>query len=267
MTESKKRQNTKNVQRDYVLHDPKFIHLLGTLENYGRHMALERYNRVESQVNEQREKVRAKALSKNLPDPFEERSVTKERPKSAVSRDYVLHEPNFRSLQETYIKYYDRPVTANQTKAEVRRKKRLSAVIRNKKEELLDLRKANIEELREQLEELEEMDVDEMTSQELMEHNQRVASLKARIQRDMKRVRSDFLPKPIPRVKPIKPEPVLEWNNPPQYDIAEPPLRIVMAVNEIYGEHMDAARKAILASTVEHIRTNKREYDAWKRQM
>lgn len=264
-----KRQNTGKIERDYVLHDPHLRYLLETLENYGHQMDEERYDRIESQVSEQKEKVRTKAFNKNQPDPFKKEPGVIVRPRSAVSpkRDYVLHEPRFRDLQENYMKYYKRPTTADQTKADVRRKKRFAAVVKDKKKELLEMRMANIDELKEQLEELEEMDVEDMANQEIIEHRQRISSLKARIQREMKSVRADFLPQPVPCIKPYKPEPVLEWNNPPQYDKTAPHLRQVMEVNKIYGAHMDATRKAILDSTVEHILANDKEYAAWKRQM
>lgn len=257
-------------QRDYVLHDPQLRHLLGTLENYGHQMDDERYERIENLVNDQKEKVRARAILKNHPDPFEEPNFERPRPKTAnvtPKREYVLHEPRFRDLQENFLKYYDRPTTANQTKDEKKRRKRLSTAVKDKKEELLEMRMGNIDELKENLEELEEMDVEDMTGPELFEHKQRIASLKARIERELKNVRIDFLPKPVTRPKPYKPETILVWNNPPQYDKNAPHLRQVMEVNEIYGAHMDATRKAILDSTVAHILANKEEYAAWKRQM
>lgn len=260
MTGSKRQDISKKLQRDYVLHNPGLRHLQGTLENHGHQLDEERYNRLETQVSEQLK--RSKVPNKKT---FE----AQERPKSAVSakRDYVLHEPRFRDLQQNYMSYYNRPTTADETKAEKQRKKRLSATIKNKKKELLEMRKTNIGELKKQLEELEKTDVGDMTSHELIEHKQRITSVKARIEREMEGVRFDFLPQSAPRAIPQKSEPVLDWSNPPQYDRTAPQLRHVMEVNKIYGAHMDAARKAILDRTVEHILTNQKEYASWKRQM
>lgn len=264
MTGSKRQDISGKVQRDYVLHDPPLRYLQGTLENYGHQWDDERYNRIEGQVSEQMKQT--KLLKRNA---LKESKMASERPKSSISakRDYILHAPRFRDLQENYMRYYNRPTTADQTKSDVIRKKRLSAAIKRKKNELIEMRKTDIDELKSKLDELQEMNFNDMTNQELIEHRQQIASIRARIQREEKDVRYDFLPQSIPRTKLYKPDPVLDWNNPPQYDRNAPQLRHVMEVNEIYGAHMDAARKAILDRTMEHILSNQEEYAAWKRQM
>lgn len=249
------------VQRDYVLHDPQLRHLLGTLQNYGHQLEKERQKRLKNRITKQSNKKNDK-----IPKETEEKE-TKKRPKTAITRDYVLHEPRFRDLQDCYLRFLKRPTTTDQTKDEKNRKERLSEAIKEKKEEILEARKEIIEDLEEQLTELEEEEDEEMTNQEKLEHKKRVQNLKNRIDREKKNIKADFLPRKVMRLKPDKLETVLEWNNPPQYDRTAPQSRILMQVNKHHGPYMDATRKAILDNHVQQVLASERAYVEWKRQM
>ncbi|XP_063709107.1 trichohyalin-like [Culicoides brevitarsis] len=239
--------------RDYALHEPALRHLLGTLENYGQHLDKERQARLEALVNKQ--------------NPVKK---VEERPKSAFfarKREYPLHEPRFLDLQLNFLKYFQRPSTAGQTKDEKRRRARLEKAIQRRKNKIIEKRQSVIEDLEEQLEEILEEEVDEMTNLEKMEHEKKIQNLKNRILREKENLGYGILPMKEKKIKPEKLEVVLEWNNPPKYDRAAPQSRHIMQVSKQHGPYFDGKRKAILDRHVEKSRANEQEYAAWKRQI
>lgn len=258
-------------KRDYVLHEPPLRYLLNTWNNFTFNMNDKKYDKFEEIISKKMNEAREKAKAAKKPDPFEEpKPEIFVRPKSKVEadRNYKLHESRFLNLQENYFTFHkfpkqDRP----QSKEDRIRKKRLSGQIKNKKSDILNARKNKVEELRTILEELEEEDEENMTKADKEKKKLRIATLKARIEREKSKLKDGLLPQPSIRPKFSTPESILEWSNPPVYDQSAPPLRRIQDIQENYTPYMDPVRQKNVYRVLENVQSKQQEYMAWQSKM
>lgn len=181
-------------------------------------------------------------------------------------RDYVLYEPNFQHLQETYLQYFKHPIAGRQLSKEERlRRRKLEKKVKERKEELLEAQKEKIAEMEERLEDITPEDGEVLDA--LVKLNK--LNLEGRIADQKQLLNFDLSRRPAAHKKRWRPssEPVIEWSNPPKYELTAPRYIHLKDVQNQYSARFAPERQQYLAEQVARAEAGVKEYEKWQHQV